>query len=289
MDLPINMVLRPASLAEALQLLAERPGARPIAGGTDLVVQLRDGRRRAEALIDLSRTGLAGIREMDRGLVIGAGTCMEVIAAHAVVRSRYPALAAAAAQVGAWPIQCRATLGGNLGNASPAADTAPALLVAGASLTIASARGQRQLPLEELFVAPGKTHLKANELIVSVLLPTVRLGQGRRLVERFVKVGPRREQIISVVCMAGRAVVAADGRLELVRLAFGSVAPTPVRARATERLLERKVLDEALRREALAAVQEDVRPIDDVRAPASYRRLAVATLLDRFLAEVARG
>lgn len=289
MDLPINTVLRPASLAEALKLLAERPGARPIAGGTDLVVQLRDGRRRADVLVDLSRTGLDGIRESDRGLVIGAGTTMDVIAAHPGVKNRYPALAAAAAQVGAWPIQCRATLGGNLGNASPAADAAPALLVAGASLTIASARGQRQLPLEELFVAPGKTHLKANELIVSVLLPTIRLGQGRRLVERFVKVGPRQEQIISVVCMAGRAVVAADGRLELVRLAFGSVAPTPVRARATERLLERKVLDETLRRDALIAVQEDVKPIDDVRAPASYRRLAVATLLDRFLAEVARG
>ena len=101
--------------------------------------------------------------------------------------------------------------------------------------------------------------------------------------------GPRQEQIISVVCMAGRAIVAADGRIELMRLAFGSVAPTPVRARATERLLERKILDGALRREALAAVQEDVKPIDDVRAPASYRRLAVATLLDRFLAEVARG
>lgn len=289
MDLPINTVLRPDSLQEALRFLAERPGARPIAGGTDLVVQLRDGRRRADVLVDLSRVGLDGIRESERGLVIGAGTSMDVIAAHPGVKSRYPALAAAAAQVGAWPIQCRATLGGNLGNASPAADTAPALLVAGAAVTIASARGQRQLPLEELFVAPGRTHLKPNELIVSVLLPFVKLGQGRRLVERFVKVGPRQEQIISVVCMAGRAVVAADGKIELMRLAFGSVAPTPVRARATERLLERRTLDGALRREALAAVQEDVRPIDDVRAPASYRRLAVATLLDRFLVEVARG
>lgn len=289
MDLPINTVLRPASLAEALRLLAEQPGARPIAGGTDLMVQLRDGRRHADVLVDLSRAGLEGIRETERGLVIGAGTSMDAIAAHPGVTSRFPALAAAAARVGAWPIQCRATLGGNLGNASPAADTAPALLVAGAAVTIASARGQRQLPLEELFAAPGKTHLRPNELIVSVLLPSVRLGQGRRCVERFVKVGPRQEQIISVVCMAGRAIVAADGRIELMRLAFGSVAPTPVRARATERLLERKILDGALRHEALAIVQEDVKPIDDVRAPASYRRLAVATLLDRFLAEVARG
>lgn len=289
MDLAVQDVLRPTSLQEALKLLAERPGARPIAGGTDLVVQLRDGRRKADVLVDLTRTGLDGIKEIDRGLVIGASTPMDVIATHPLVKSRFPALAGAAGQVGAWPIQCRATLGGNLGNGSPAADTAPALLVAGASVTIASVRGQRQLALEELFVAPGRTALKPNELIVSVLLPAARLGTGRRLVERFVKVGPRREQIISVVSMAGRAIVAADGRLELVRLAFGSVAPTPVRARATERLLDRQVLDDRLRREALAAVGEDVRPIDDVRASASYRRLAVATLLDRFFEEVSGG
>lgn len=289
MDLPVQGVLRPTSLREALQVLADHPGARPVAGGTDLVVQLRDGRRKAELLVDLGRVGLDGIRENDRGISIGAGTTMDVIAAHPAVRTHFPALAAAASQVGAWPIQCRATLGGNLANGSPAADTAPALLVAGAAVTLASARGQSQLPLEELFVGPGRTSLRSNELIVSVLLPTSRMGTGRRLVERFVKVGPRREQIISVVCMAGRVVVAADGRLELVRLAFGSVAPTPVRARATERLLERRVLDDRLRREALAAVLEDVKPIDDVRAPASYRRLAVATLLDRFLEEVARG
>lgn len=289
MNLPVQGVLRPTSLREALQVLADHPGARPVAGGTDLVVQLRDGRRKAELLVDLGRVGLDGIKENGRGIAIGAGTTMDAIAAHPAVRAHFPALAAAAARVGAWPIQCRATLGGNLANASPAADTAPALLVAGAAVTLASARGQSQLPLEELFVGPGRTSLRANELLVSVLLPASRPGTGRRLVERFAKVGPRREQIISVVCMAGRAVVAADGRLESVRLAFGAVAPTPVRARSAERLLERRVLDDRLRREALAAVQEDIRPIDDVRAPASYRRLAVATLLDRFLAEVARG
>lgn len=289
MDLAVQDVLRPTTLREALKLLVERPGARPIAGGTDLVVQLRDGRRTADVLVDLTRAGLDEIRQTDRGLEIGAGATMADIAAHSVVRSHCPALAAAAEQVGAWPIQCRATLGGNLANGSPAADTAPALLVAGASVVVASARGRHQLPLEELFVAPGRTALKPNEVLVAVLVPATRIATGRRLVERFVKVGPRREQIISVVSMAGRAIIAADGRLELVRLAFGSVAPTPIRARAAERLLERRVLDADLRREALVAVQADVKPIDDVRAPASYRRLAVATLLDRFLLEVGHG
>lgn len=288
MDLPVQSVLRPTTLREALTALADHPEARPLAGGTDLVVQLRDGRRRAELLVDLGRVGLDGIRETERGLSIGAGTTMDAIASHRAVREHFPALAAAASQVGAWPIQCRATLGGNLANASPAADTVPPLLVARAAVSVASARGQSQLGLEELFLGPGRTCLRSNELIVSVTLPIERRRNGR-VVERFVKVGPRREQIISIVSMAGRVVVAEDGRLDLVRLAFGSVAPTPVRARATERLLERRALDARLRREALAAVQEDIKPIDDVRAPASYRRLAVATLLDRFLEEVARG
>jgi CO/xanthine dehydrogenase FAD-binding subunit len=289
MDLPIRSLLRPRTLPEALALLGSQRDVRVVAGGTDLVVQLRDGRRTADTVLDISGLDLAGIKESERSLVIGAGTTMAAIAADPLVRRHQPALAAAAAQVGAWPIQCRATLGGNLVNASPAADTAPPLLVAGASVTLASSRGQRQIPLEELFVGPGQTQIKPNELLVAVQVPAVKLAQGRTRVERFTKVGPRREQVISVVSMAGRAVKAADGRLEVLRIAFGSVAPTPRRARAVERLLEHKVLDEKLRREACRVAQEDVSPIDDVRAPASYRRIAVAVLLDRFLREVARA
>jgi CO/xanthine dehydrogenase FAD-binding subunit len=287
MDVPIQGLLRPRTLPEALALLGSQHNARVVAGGTDLVVQLRDGRKTAETLIDISALDLAGVRETERGIAIGAGTPMVTIAADGRVRRACPALAEAAAQVGAWPIQCRATLGGNLVNASPAADTAPPLLVAGASVILASSRGQRQLALEELFTGPGSTQIKPNELLLSVLLPVGRLATGRRQVERFVKVGPRREQIISVVSMAGRVVKAADGHLEVVRLAFGSVAPTPRRARAVERLLEHKVLDAARRRAACAAVQEDIVPIDDVRAPAGYRRVVASVLLDRFLEEVA--
>ena len=284
-DLAVREVVRPKSIHEALTLLAERAESAPIAGGTDLVVQLRDGRRRLTTLIDLGALRLAGIRVSNGGIEIGAGTRMDAIAADPHVRRLHPALAASAGQVGAWPIQCRATLGGNLANASPAADTAPALIVAAATLVIVSTGGTRRLAVEEFFVGPGRSALTRGELIVAVELPSPAAARGARVVERFVKVGPRREQIVSVVSLAGRAVVQADGTLAEVRLALGSVAPTPVRARRAERVVVGCRPTPVVRREAVVALEADIAPIDDVRAPARYRRLAAAVLLDRFLAE----
>jgi CO/xanthine dehydrogenase FAD-binding subunit len=289
MDLMVQTLIRPRSLAEALDALATRSNARVIAGGTDLVVMLRDGRRRAECLIDLCQVPLAGITVQPGETEIGAGSTMDAIASHPVIRERHPALAAAAGQVGAWTIQCRATLGGNLANASPAADTAPVLLVADARVRLASARGEREVGVNELFLGPGKTVLAADELIVSVVVPYPKPPAGGRVVERFVKVGPRREQIISMVSLAGRAVVEADGCMVEVRLALGAVAPTPTRARAVETALRGRRLDEALVRESARLVQADITPIDDVRATARYRRLAAAVLVERFLQEVANG
>ena len=289
MDVPVREVMRPGSLAEALAVLAERPDSVPIAGGTDLMVQLRDGRKRAATLVDLGRLGLAEVRETDGGIEIGAATPMDRIAEDTRIRRAHPALAEAAAQVGAWPIQCRATLGGNLANASPAADTAPALMVAGASLTLVSREDTRKVPVDEFFLAPGRSALAHGELILSILLPPSSQQPGLRAFERFVKVGPRREQIISMVSLAGRALVTGDGTISDVRLALGSVAPTPVRARRTERLLTGRRPDAELRREAARVLQDDIAPIDDVRAPAGYRRIACAVLLARFLEEAAHG
>jgi len=284
-DVPVQEVLRPATVSEAVAVLAARPDARPVAGGTDLLVQLRDGRRSVGCLVDLDGLGLAGIRRTSDGIEIGAATPMDRIAADAGIRALFPALAAAAGTVGAWPIQCRATLGGNLANASPAADTAPALLVAGAVLAIAGPGGTRHLPVGEFFLGPGRCALASGELLVSVALPLATVAPARRVMERFVKVGPRREQVISVVSFAGRAVVRPDGTVEAVRLALGSVAPTPVRARRAEAAVSGRRPEEAVRREAAVALQRDIAPIDDVRAPAAYRRVAAAVLLDRFLRE----
>ena len=289
MDVPVHEVIRPASIAEALAVLAAREDARPIAGGTDLMVQLRDGRRRAGCLVDLGRLGLAGIRRGAEAIEVGAATTMDAIAADPDIRRFFPALAGAARQVGAWPIQCRATLGGNLANGSPAADTAPALLVAAASVTVAAPLGTRQLPVAEFFLAPGRTALAPGELVTSVRLPLGVQPPGARLVERFAKVGPRREQVISVVSLAGRAAVRADGTIAAVLLALGSVAPTPVRARSAEHALAGRRPDGEARRDAVRALQQDIAPIDDVRAPARYRRIAAAVLLDRFLQEAAHA
>ncbi len=289
MDVSVREVIRPASLAEAVAALAARHDAQPIAGGTDLLVQLRDGRRRVGCLVDLGRLGLEAIAVDEAVLELGAASTMDAIARDRRVRRFFPALAEAASGVGAWPIQCRATLGGNLANASPAADTAPALLVAEARLALVSAAGRRQLSIAEFFLAPGRSALAPAELIASVLLPLPSLPAGSRAVERFDKVGPRREQVVSVVSLAGRIVIAGDRTVQSVRVALGAVAPTPVRALAVERALTGRRIGEATRREAARVLQDDIAPIDDVRAPASYRRIAAAVLLDRFLAEADRG
>ncbi len=289
MDVPVRQVMRPTTVAEALAALAARSDARPIAGGTDLMVQLRDGRRSASCLVDLGALDLRGIRRTAAGLEIGAATSMDGIATDPEVVRSYPALAAAARTVGAWPIQCRATIGGNLANASPAADTAPALLVAGALLELAASDGTRLVPVGDFFLGPGHTALRPGELVVAVQLPAPSVPAACRVVERFSKVGPRPEQVIAVVSLAARAEVAADGTLVSVRLALGSVAPTPVRARNAEAALRGRRPDATARRAAAAALQRDITPIDDVRAPASSRRIAAAVLLDRFLREVARG
>ncbi|MFI5166070.1 MAG: FAD binding domain-containing protein [Thermoanaerobaculales bacterium] len=287
MDLPIREVVRPASVPEAVAYLLAHPEAQPIAGGTDLVVQLRDRRHRAAELVDLGGLGLDFIRECDGVLDIGAAATMDTIAADARVRTSFPALAAAAGKVGAWPIQCRATLGGNLANASPAADTAPPLLVADAQVILASNTGNWRVPLDGFFLGPGRTAIAPGVLIEAIRLELPQPSDGQRVIERFTKVGPRREQIIAVASLAGRAVVERDGTIASVRLALGSVAPTPVRARLAEACLLGRRLDAAVRHEAIAALEHDIAPIDDVRAPARYRRIAAAVLLDRFLREVA--
>jgi len=287
MDLPVEHVVRPPSLEEALAALAADPLARPIAGGTDLVVQLRDGRRRTATLVDLGRSGLTGIRTRDGRLEIGACTPMDVIAADPGVREICPSLAEAAGLIGAWPNQCRATLGGNLANASPAADTAPPLLVAEASLRLVSRGGRREVPAAHFFRGPGETCLAAGEIIEAILVPLWK-PDAERTLDRFAKVGPRREQIISAVSLAARIAVRA-GAVSDVRLALGATAPTPVRARMTESFLLGRAPTATVRREACVVLQRDIAPIDDVRAPAAYRRVAAAVLLDRSLAEVAGG
>ncbi len=283
MDLPIRSFLRPADLAHAIELLHQHPEARLLAGGTDLAVQLRDGRQRAETVIDLTPLGMTGVSAAGERLEIAACTTMAALGRAPEVHALAPALAEAAALVGAWPIQCRATLGGNLVNASPAADTAPALLVENARARLVSHTGERELPVADLFRGPGVTAMDRSELLTSVIIEADPVPDGHRRIERFFKVGPRREQIIAVVNLAGQATVSPDGRLHDVRIAVGAAAPTPIRARRCEAVLEGAHPDERTVMDAARAIQADIQPISDQRAPQRYRRLAAAVLLERFL------
>jgi CO/xanthine dehydrogenase FAD-binding subunit len=213
---------RPTGLDEAIALLASQHGdARPLAGGTDLIIRLRDGTIRPRTVVDVK--GIAeldgDIREVDGFLRIGARTVMTDIAAHDRIRRDYQALAEGAAVVGSAQIRNRATLAGNICNASPAADTAPALLVYGAAVSVAGPGGTRRVPIDEIFVRSGVTTLVAGELVTAIELPLPEVRRGSVHVRRT----RRRGHDLASVTLA--CAVLADG---MTRLAYGSLGPRPV-------------------------------------------------------------
>jgi len=213
---------RPTSLGDAIALLAEHgPEARLLVGGTDLIIRLRDGSIAPRTVVDLKRIGEldAEIREHDGGLVIGARTVMTAIAADARIRRDYRALAEGAAVVGSVQIRNRATLAGNICNASPAADTAPALLVYGTRVVAAGPSGSRIIPIDEFFVRSGVTTLADGELVTAIELPRLAVRQGSVAVRRT----RRRGHDLASVTLA--CSVGADG---VTRLAYGSLGPRPV-------------------------------------------------------------
>jgi CO/xanthine dehydrogenase FAD-binding subunit len=222
---------------------------------------------------------LRGIREVEGGLEIGATTPFSEI--RRSVRAMFPALADAAGQIGGWQIQNRATLGGNLANASPAGDSLPVLLALNATIILASARGFREVPYDGFHAGYRKTAIQPGEIVARIRLPLPAAGT----VQAFRKVGTREAQAISkvVVAMAGRV---EDGRIAGLRLAAGSVAPVPVRLRAAEDAVRGQAPgpDTAALagREAAGAVT----PIDDVRSTAEYRRFALERVVRRMLLEL---
>jgi CO/xanthine dehydrogenase FAD-binding subunit len=256
-------VLTPTSLDEALSLKAERPGARPIEGGTDVMVELNFDRGRPEALLNLNEVReLKGWGRADGGLWLGAGlTYTEAMAAP--LAEVVPALAEASRTVGSPQIRNRGTIGGNLGTASPAGDALPPLLVEGAQVELASVRGRRTVALADFLVGPKRNALEPDELVVAVhLRPS---GQP----QTFMKVGPRNAMVIAVCSLA----LVADRERGELRAAYGSAGPVPglVEAPLTE-------ADRFPQRVAAAAS-----PIDDVRGTAAYRRHALAVLTRRAL------
>jgi CO/xanthine dehydrogenase FAD-binding subunit len=272
-------LVTPATLAAALDDLARHPGARPLAGGTDLMVVLEAGHLPAGRYVSLQNCPeLRGIEATSEGVVIGALTTYTQIRNAAVLVERYPLLPLAAAETGGLATQNRGTIGGNIANASPAADTPPALLVYDAELELISSTGTRRVPYANFHRGYKLMDLAPGELIARVLLP--RRGGGWR--DYYRKVGTRRAQAISKVCFAGSILV--DGEtVQEIRIALGSVAPAVVRARRTEDVLRgASVTFDAIAR-AQAVLLTEISPIDDLRSTARYRGRVAANLLREFL------
>jgi CO/xanthine dehydrogenase FAD-binding subunit len=276
-------VARPRDLGHALWLLHDSLGSGrlvPLAGGTDLFVTLNSGLVPGARFLDLwGLRELRGVRERDGRLVLGALTTFTDLREHAVVRRRYPALAAAAAEVGAWQIQNRGTLGGNIANASPAGDSLPVLLALEAVVHARSVRGEREVPFTALFRGYRDLTLEPDELIAAVSLPP----PPARAKQFFRKVGTRRAQSISKVVLSGLLRTGRDGRVDVARVALGSVAPVTLRAARAERALLGARASKATAAAARAALLEDIAPIDDIRSDRGYRREVAGNVLEQFL------
>jgi CO/xanthine dehydrogenase FAD-binding subunit len=274
------LTLSPTRLADAYAILAEGP-IRPIAGGTDLMVGLAaETVEPPERVLDLwALEELRGIREDGDDLVIGALTTWAELRRSPVVRDRLPALAAAAATIGAAQIQARGTIGGNAVNASPAGDSLPVLLAADAILEVGGPRGERSVAAADFWPAYRRTALAADELLLRIRFPAL---SGRQV--RFRKVGTRRAQAISKVVLAlGWRPAAVDGAWQDVRVALGSVAATPVRVAAAEAALAGRRPDPDVVIAAATALESGITPIDDVRSTAAYRRAVSGRILVRLL------
>ncbi|HSJ53298.1 MAG TPA: FAD binding domain-containing protein [Anaerolineae bacterium] len=265
---------RPGNLQEACELLAQHGDkARLLAGGTDLMVQLNRRLLALDALIYLGACGLDYIKEDGGDLVIGAGTTHAAIVRSELVQQRAPLLAEVISTIGSAAIQNQGTIGGNLGNASPAADSAAALLALGASLRLKSTGGERVVPVSEFIVGPGQTALQAGELIQEIIVP----AQPAGLKWAFRKIGKRRADVCPTISMAV-ALEMDGGQCKAARIALGSAAPTPLLAEKAAALLVGKTLDAEVIGQAAQAVAGETSPIDDVRASAWYRRRASEAL-----------
>jgi CO/xanthine dehydrogenase FAD-binding subunit len=273
-------VVSPTTLDEALALRAEG-GWLPLAGGTDLLVQLEaEAIPAPERVLDLSRLAdLRGISTDGYDVSIGALTTYTELRHSPLISARLPALAEVAATVGAAQIQNRGTIGGNIVNASPAGDTLPVLLAVDAVFELGSSSGMREVPARAFWTGYRQTALRDDELLLRVRFP---VDRSRRT--RFRKVGTRAAQAISKVVIA-LSYRDEEGTWRDVRVALGSVAATTVRAPGAEAAIEGQPPDEAVAERAAQALATEIAPIDDVRSTAGYRRSVAARVLHRLLRE----
>lgn len=264
----------PATLADASKLLSE--GAQVLAGGTDLLVELKEQLRRADRVVNIKKIPGIGALSYDPrgGLRIGALVTAREVELCAPVLHHYQSLAQAARELGSIQVRNRATIVGNVCRASPSADTLPPLIADGARVKIHGPRGERTLPLEEFLVGPGKTVLGADELVTEIAVPPPPARTGKI----YIKHGRRKAMELATVGVAVSLTVNAE-----VKIVLGAVAPTPIRARNAEAVLRGKHISEELIEQAAKAAETESRPISNVRASAEYRRDMVRVLTRRAL------
>ncbi|MEM2005075.1 MAG: xanthine dehydrogenase family protein subunit M [Zestosphaera sp.] len=284
-SIPEVEYIRVSNLDEALQLLSQYgPEAKILAGGTDLLVDLKVGRCRPKVILDMS--GVKDLRYIiDDGdkIRIGALTKVQEVVESPVVKAKAPLLTEALSELGSWQVRCMATVGGNLCNASPAADSAPPLLVHEAKAKLTSKQKTRTIKIEELITGPGKTALRPDELLEEIIIP--RRGKGG---SSFIKIG--RVAVDLAIASAATYVVVEDGVVSEIRVALGSVAPKPIRARGCEAMLKGRKINDDVLRAASEAVVNEVSPIDDVRSSAWYRReVSKALVYDSLVRSLARA
>lgn len=277
---PFYELETPPDLASALDRLARDPGAwKPFAGGTDLMVLLEAGKLPHRRFLNIWKMGeLKGIETLGDRISLGALATFTQIRAHDVLAREFPLLARAASETGSVATQNRGTIGGNIANASPAADSPPALLVYDAEIELVSSRGPRRLPYANFHSGYKTMDLAPGELIWRLHLPRGKAGWRHY----YRKVGTRRAQAISKVCFAGAAQIE-NGRVTEARIALGSVAPAVIRSRTAEQCLVGRRPSPELAREAGELLARELAPIDDMRSTARYRLRVAQNLLAEFL------
>jgi CO/xanthine dehydrogenase FAD-binding subunit len=277
--------IRATTIEQVCQAL-KAPGTRIIAGGSDVLVQMRHERLHAERLVDISRLdGLRFIRQEDGMLRLGSLLTYNELLTAPVLQAEAAALVQAAATVGCTQTRNRGTLGGNLANASPAGDTLPPLLVLEAQVVLISTEGERSLPLSEFLRGPGQTALQLGEVIGEVRFRCP--PPGTRTI--FLKLGSRQGMAVSVVSAAAALRLRAQNLVEEARIALGAVAPTAIRCPRAEATLVGQAFSEDLARQAARLAAEECAPIDDVRGSAEYRRHAVRVLVRRALLSLSQA
>lgn len=277
--------ISPGTVAEAISALQAAGGnGRLLAGGTDLLVQMRGGRAKPKVVIDLKGIpGIATISDEAGGFIIGAASSGASIGEHEALRKAWPGVVEAANLIGSTQVQGRASLGGNLCNASPAADSVPALIAAGAICVIAGPNGQREAPVETIQSGPGKTTLGKDEVLIAFKLPKRPAQSG----DAYLRLIPRTEMDIAVVGAAVSVTLDAAGKCIAARVGIGAVAPTALLVEAAGAALVGSSFDDAALAKLEAAVAAACKPISDKRGTIEYRT-KVAAVLARRAALIAR-